>query len=110
MPELKVNREAKRVVLPASSSENDEAWVEVYTDLRASDILAIGQYKNNPKQAGTGVFVEVIRAWNITIGGQPAPITAENVGFLPAADLMVIIDETGINESLEAMTDAKKKK
>lgn len=110
MPELKLSRETKKVILPKSTKEaGEECWVEVFTDLRAEDMMAMGQYAKQPEKAGVGTFVRVIKEWNFTINGEPAPIVYENVAALPGADLLAIIEATDLNASVGGLDDAKKK-
>lgn len=110
MPELKIERKTKKVFLPSFKHlpEEDWAWVEVWCDLRAADIMGVTKYRSDEEKAGVAVVMRAIKDWNITINGEKAPITVENVACLQAVDTTEILMAASGETEVPKLDDAKK--
>lgn len=110
----------KKVVLPASSSDGDEAWVEISTELSVDLVIeSMGfgdpEYKNTPNKEkaidSVGIMSRVIKKWNFTDRNKNLlEITTENLRKLPFTDLQIISDAIDIDGAVErALLSVEKK-
>lgn len=110
MPVLNTDRETKRIILKESSKPNDEAWVDVYTQLLAADMIGIDEFQNSQSLVSVAILSKVIKAWNFVDGnGNALPITMDTVKYLPLQDMAQIIQEVQAFSDLSKLSDAKKK-
>ncbi len=114
MPQLQdlKTRPTQKIVLPSSKPE-DEAWVEVYTEPLADDIIYLSQFQGEKENSAVASIYRVIKDWNFTEkDGTKSPLTMDNVRRLSINDLVAIIEETQLDKKLERLsrlTDSKKK-
>jgi len=110
MPELQIERKTIKVFLPSFKHlpEEDWAWVEVYSDLRAPDIMGVSKYRNDEEKAGVAVVMREIKDWNITINGEKAAISVENVSYLQASDTTEILMAASASTEVPKLDDGKK--
>lgn len=109
MPILKDHRQTTKVVLPASSTEQDEAWVEIYTEVLTKDIIGVAELQTNPTLAGIATITKLIKDWNfVTDSGEKAEITEDMVGLLPLEDVNEIM--THVTSLTKSSLPTSKKK
>jgi len=95
MPKLiaQDRRPTKKLILPSSTKE-DEAWVEVFTEVLTGDLEQVGNVGDLKGSATITGLVNLIKDWNFTDeDDKKAEITVENVRRLKQIDSMFIIDE-----------------
>lgn len=86
-------RETKRITLP-SSTPDDEAWVEIYTEVLTGDLEQIGNVADLKGLATVTSIVNLIKDWNFEDeNGQKAEINIANVRRLKQIDSMAIVKE-----------------
>lgn len=104
-------RPTKKIILPSSTPE-DEAWVEVYTEVLTGDLEQVGNVGDLKGLATVTGIVNLIKAWNFEDeNGKIAEINIENVRRLKQIDSMAIVDEVSKikTESLALDSETKKK-
>jgi hypothetical protein len=108
MPKLTGKQgKVERISLPSFEGSEDPAWVDIYTTLELTDLLAF-QEANRGREQTTIALVKVIADWNFTKeDGTKEEINAENVGKMVAEDLNILYDK--LNVIADKVLDAKKK-
>jgi hypothetical protein len=102
-------RPSKKVILPSSTKE-DEAWVEIYTEALTGDLEEVGNVGDQKGFATVTGIKNLIKAWNFEEEeGKVAEITIDNVRRLKQTDVLAIIEEVGKMRT-ETITDESKKK
>lgn len=100
------NRPLKRVLLPSSKPE-DEAWIDIYTELLVEDSLGL---PNDEVAAGIIIASRIIKDWAFTEkdGITKQAITSENIKHLTLNDFVFL---SGLVSDLKAklpLSDEKK--
>lgn len=109
MPVLQTERKTKKIVLP-SSTPTDEAWVEIYEDIVAGDVIGMMSAGQDVNQATILAITGIIKSWNFTTKeGEIAEVNTDNVKFLPYEDLMEIVTKTTAFDKFQKL-DVKKNK
>jgi len=108
MPVLTANIPTKRIVLPASSKPDDEAYVEVAEEV-LMDVMYDIDLELPQMVVAVQVLAKIIKNWNFTDeSGAKAPITPENVRLLPMADIAFISQESGLESKFKTLSKQKK--
>lgn len=101
-------RETKKIILP-SSKPDDEAWVEIYTEVLTGDLEQVGNVADLKGLATVTSIVNLIKDWNfVDENGVKAEINMENVRRLKQIDSMAIVAEVGKIKSTSLGEDVKK--
>lgn len=102
-------RPTKKIILPSSTKE-DEAWVEIYTEALTGDLEEIGNVGDQKGFATVMGIKNIIKAWNFEDNdGKIAEITIENVRRLKQSDIMVIVEEMSKYKTGTMLDETKKK-
>lgn len=113
MPKLitQDRRPTKKIILP-SSTPDDEAWVEIYTEVLTGDLEQVGNVSDLKGLATVTGVVNLIKAWNFTKDdGTIEDINIETVRRLKQADTMFIVEEVSkVKQTSLGITDETKKK
>lgn len=111
MPKLIIadRRPIQKVVLP-SSTPDDEAWVELYTEVLTGDLEQVGNVGDLKGLATITGVVNLIKDWNFTKeDGSKEDITAENLRRLRQTDFMAIVEAVSKVKSPITTNETKKK-
>lgn len=102
-------RPTKKIDLP-SSTKDDPAWVEVYTEALTGDLEALGDVGDKKGlQIITGIK-NMIKDWNFEdANGAKAEITVENIRRMKQEDLVAILQNIDSYNDLLKLDPAKKK-
>ena len=101
MPILSRKRPTTRIVLP-SSTENDEAWVDVYNSANAEDVLCMQKDLDDKAKATMVGLARIISDWSFTDENlQKLEITPENIGLLDVKDF------TYLSENIKAYSEVQ---
>lgn len=102
-------RLTKKIELPSSTKE-DPAWVEVYTEVLAGDLEVVGDnYERRGYASLTGV-VNLIKSWNMQDeNGEIAEINIANVRRLKGTDFGFLSDEISKIKQPSTVTPEVKK-
>jgi hypothetical protein len=102
-------RPTKKIILP-SSTPDDEAWVEVYTEVLTGDLEQVGNVGDLKGLATVTGLVNLIKDWNFEDeNGKKAEINIENLRRLKQIDSVAIVDEMSKIKAGEITDEAKKK-
>src|SRR3989304_4989328 len=95
MPKLLApdRRPTKKIILP-SSTKDDAAWVEVYTEVLTGDLEQVGNVGELKGLATITGIVNLIKDWNFEDeNGKKSEINIDNIRRLKQIDAMAIVDE-----------------
>lgn len=102
-------RPTKKIDLP-SSTKDDPAWVEVYTEALTGDLEALG---NVGDQKGLQIITGIknmIKDWNFeNPDGTKAEINIDNIRRMKQEDLVAILTQIDSYNDLLKLDPAKKK-
>lgn len=112
MPQLKKKLPFEKVVLPGSSTPEDEAYVMMDVDFRGGDIIDLVGKENvqgmNAREITYALACSLVKEWNfVDETGNPLPVTMENVRLLPPADLTIIVNKAQVVK--QGLSSTKKK-
>lgn len=111
MPKLQnlERRTTKKIDLP-SSTKDDPAWVEVYTEALAGDVEQMANAGENRGLAMITALVNVIKDWNFeNEDGTKAEINVDNIRRIQQKDLLFLLNEVDAFNELSSFTTAQKK-
>lgn len=110
MPILEEVIPNKKIVLPASSKPDDEAWVEVAQGANMDLVDGLTDDETQSKVALAAIVLSrIIKAWNFTDKtGNIASITPENIRKLPLTDIAYISEQSGLNDAFKPLSTQKK--
>lgn len=111
MPKLQnlERRNTKKLDLPSSTKE-DPAWVEVYTEALAGDVEQMANAGENRGLAMITSLVNIVKDWNMeNEDGTKAEITVDNIRRLKQKDLLFLLNEVDAFNELAVFSTAQKK-
>lgn len=108
MPVLAKERKTKRIELPSSTKE-DPAWVMIYEDVLAGDMILISDIEGKG-QAGIEALSKIIMDWNFTEpdGVTKAEVTSGNIKLLSLEDMVEITKNITAFDKFKDLTEVKK--
>lgn len=111
MPKLQdtTRRLTKKLTLPSSTQE-DPAWVEIYTEALAGDVEQMANAGDSRGLAMVTGIVNIIKDWNfLKDNGDREEINIDNVRRLSQKDLTFILASVDAYNDLAVIGDAQKK-
>ena len=111
MPKLQIadKRKTNKITLPSSTKE-DPAWVEIYTEVLAGDMEVMADAFELRGHASLIGVLNLIKDWNFEDeNGIKAEINIENLRRLTRDDFQYLSNEIGKIKQPESLTENVKK-